>query len=317
MTAVQCACCGQHDPTGVGVCSPCSGPAASLVFIRAGSDTRMRWTASERLTAWLNIPPSQRSFGDALHGRQPLLAVAPTHAQAAVRALQQLELPARALSSASWYRALPPMYLLMLFAVLMAGTIAGVRAVPMLSWASWLVVGALVYGARDYLRRPAFALSAGEATLPQTARIAAASALARLNTGDERDSLLDLVRVAEQTYSALPAGFQQGDLGSLVVEITATAGPLAVEAERLRKVSVELRNSEASSDDIVVIESAARARLDLLHNAVDTLADVARHSADPTVAATMRKLLVDLRAAASHRVEAEAAIDRMLEKPVQ
>ena len=314
MKPVQCACCDQPDPTGVGVCSVCAGSAESLVFIRAAGDARARWNVSERLISWLDLPPAQRSLGDVLKGRQALVAVAGTHAQAAVRALGELEVNARVVQRAQWYRALPPAFLFMMVAVIVTGMFAGARAVPFLTWGTLLVAATLLYGARDYLLRPAITLPAGESALPHSARRAAAAALAQLEPGDARDALLDLVRVAEQTYAALPAAFQQSDLGSLVIDITETAGPLALEAERLRNVATELHNSDAPADDSSAVAASAQARLELLHQAVATLASVTRHSTDPEVADNIRKLLSEVRAATAHRAEAETRVEALLKR---
>lgn len=118
MSEVPCAFCEQPDPTGLGVCTGCAGPARVLIFLQPLRAARHRWTAAEALTRWLNVPPALRSFDEVLNGHKPLVAIAHTHSEAALRALGQLDLLARALPIQQRWRHLPMAYLLILSAVL-------------------------------------------------------------------------------------------------------------------------------------------------------------------------------------------------------
>jgi hypothetical protein len=311
--STTCALCDRGDWLDVGICAACAGTAGlEFVFIAPRALARDPAGAEQQLRDVLGSQLDQHSVSEVSRGRQPLALLPRALAQRATRILEGAGLHARVLPRNALHRAVPPSFAVMLVAVLIVGVIGGMRGVPVLLTASPFIAATLLLSAYWHLRTPLLLAPVSSALLPEAARASLADALARLDDARARELLLDIARMGEATFTALPEAFRTAALGESVIELLAEAGPLAREAAHLREVATELgvRDDERNAVEAHQIDIAANARFALLEDVLALLGRLARDGArsDEEVV----RLLQLVRDESARRIEAEGDVAALL-----
>ncbi len=229
--APRCVLCSGPDPLGLGLCPACGGdggPADALVYLRRPSGREAR-AAESRLVSAL---PAVADAGAAIRGERPLFRASIGGAERIVEILARRDLPARALPVRSAMSALPVGFFFMLSAVLIAGTAAGIDAVPSLRWITPVFAGLLLVSAVRTAATPVLSPRAHAVELPDDIARPLLSTLAELPPGTARDLLADLTRMGHGLYAGLR---RSGDsrnsgavLGELLVASASAASDLAL-----------------------------------------------------------------------------------------
>jgi hypothetical protein len=273
---------------------------------------RARADADRNLRGVIGSDVSHQELSEVTLGRQPLAFLPRALAQRAAGVLENVGLRARVVPKNALHRALPMNFVVMVVAVLLVGSYAGLRGAPLFLPASPLLAAALLFAANLQLGKPLLATPASTALLPEHVRESLADALADLRDERARTLLLDIARTGEATFSALPEAFRTAALGESVVELLSEAGPLAREAAHLREIATELgvRSEQQTAVEGQQIDEAANARYALLENVLALLGRVAREGAQSHE--EVSQLVQQVREESSRRVEAENAVSALL-----
>jgi len=129
--------------------------------------------------------------------------IGPTAARRIVEQLASHQLAARAVPASRVLELLPPSFHLMLVAVVVAGTAAGMRAEPALRWVTPVFAGLLLLSARRAALTPVVAAVSRADALPPEVERRLVAALAGLPPGTARDPLADLTRLGHSVAAAL------------------------------------------------------------------------------------------------------------------
>ena len=312
--STTCVLCGNADWVGVGVCSPCSGQRErNLVFVAQQPTAMGRADVVRSLREFLSAPRAHADFAEAALGRRPLAIVPAATSAQALRTLEAAGLHVRMLPFGAWPRALPVSFVAMALAILLVGMFAGIRAIPMLLWASPIVAGLLLFGAAVQLTRPLIGVQTSPSVLPPNVRAVLAESLAILGEGRARTLLLDIARLGESTYASLPPAFRTASLGESVLELLTEAGPLALEAAQLENIANDLQHLTGAAPvaEFPRSSAAAQAHFDLLEHVIALLGRIAREGAESH--AEVSELVQRVRAEAAQRLEAEKMVASLLE----
>ena len=312
--SAPCALCEREDWLDVGICAACAGDdRGELVFLAPMTSTTNQHATERTLRELIGAPLERRYTSEVVRGRQPLVLLPSALARRAVHTLDDAGMRARLVPRAAAYRALPLSFAIMVFAILMVGSIGALRGLPLLLSASAFMAALLLMLAFRALRTPLVSVGTSSALLPVAARRALVDTLAELDDADARALLIDIARTGEATFAALPDAFRAAGLGTAVVELLCEAGPLAREAAHLRAIAQELDAREARhAEETRQVADAATARFALLEDVLALLSRLARDGArsDEEVV----RLLQQVRAEAARRVEAENVVSALLQE---
>jgi hypothetical protein len=261
----------------------------------------------------LSAPQTHGDFAETARGRKPLAIVPAALTVPVMRRMEGAGLQARVLPFSQWPRALPASFVLMAVAVLLVGLITGLRAVPMLVWASPLVALLLLVGAAIQLTRPLLGGPSTRSVLPDSVRTALAESLAILVEGRARTLLLDIARLGESTFATMSPAFRNASLGESVLELLTEAGPLALEAAQLEVIANDLKglSGTVAAAEYQRSSAAVRAHFTLLEHVIALLGRIVRAGAESH--AEVSELVQRVRAEAAHRLEAEKMVAALLE----
>jgi serine/threonine-protein kinase len=230
--APRCVLCNGPDPLGLGLCPACGGDVGasdSLVYLQRPSGRQARAAVESRLASAL--PAVAAGSEAAISGERPLFRASIEGAERIVEVLARRDLPARVVPVRSAMSVLPVGFFLMLAAVLIAGTAAGIEAAPSLRWITPAFAGLLLVSARRTAATPLVSPKVRATELPDEVARPLLSALAELPPGTARDLLADLTRMGDTLYTRLQ---RSGDsrnsaavLGELLVASCSAASDLA------------------------------------------------------------------------------------------
>ena len=230
--APRCVLCNGLDPLGLGLCPSCGGDggaADSLVYLQRPPNREARAAESRLVTA---LPAVVADAEVAVRGERPLFRASMGGAERIIEVLARRDLPARAVPVRSAVSALPVGFFLMLSAVLIVGTAAGIDAAPSLRWITPIFAGLLLVGALQTAVTPVVSPRAHAVELPDEVARPLLSTLAELPPGTARDLLADLTRMGDGLYARLQ---RSGDsrnsgavLGELLVASASAASDLAL-----------------------------------------------------------------------------------------
>jgi predicted Ser/Thr protein kinase len=230
--APRCVLCNGLDPLGLGLCPACGGDggaADSLVYLRRPPNREARAVESRLVSA---LPAVAADAEVAIRGARPLFRASMGGAERIIEVLARRDLPARAVPVRSAVSALPVGFFLMLSAVLIVGTAAGIDAAPSLRWITPIFAGLLLVGALQTAVTPVVSPRTHAVELPDEVARPLLSTLAELPPGTARDLLADLTRMGDGLYARLQ---RSGDsrnsgavLGELLVASASAASDLAL-----------------------------------------------------------------------------------------
>lgn len=286
-----------------------------LLFVEPARNPRVYHETISSLRSWVRDPRDDASLDDAVRGRRALAVIPAGLSGAAAKRFAADGVTVRVLPRDHWHNALPMPFRIMLLAIAITGAIAFVRSEAFFVWASPAMVMLLLVAAWQRLRVPLIRFPLTTPALPASARATLSRSLAALRAGRARTLLLDLARVAEHTYSGLPALFREHDLGRSIVDLVTEAGPLAQEADRLSAIADGVgENATPSAGDAAQLRAAAEQRIALLQQTLQLLGRIARDGAasDRSVAAEVGLLLGRVRQEHGYRTAAEEVVEETL-----
>ena len=303
-----CAVCGKPEPFGVNLCSECgasSDAADALVFVRRAPHDGGFAEAETRLTSLIGDSAPRR----AARGKQALLRLPAALAPHVVERLETAGVGTRVVPVARAWTAMPLHFFLMLFAVLLTGTVAGL-GVPLMLWTSPITALLMIVAAQHSMVRPALGNARHTPRLPAPAARAARHAFAQLSDGAPSDRLAGVVRVAQPVFAGAPRA-----LGELLSELVVAACATALETERQTSVLAVLEGRADTADMASAAErchAARRAGLELLERAGASVANLgASHSLNESE--TGRRPLAELVREMEREAAAQAEAARDLE----
>jgi predicted Ser/Thr protein kinase len=317
----RCVLCNGPDPLGLGLCPACGGdgePADSLVFLQRSSGREAR-AGETRLVSVL--PAVADDAGAAIRGERPLFRASIGGAERIVEVLARRDLPGRVVPVKSAMSALPVGFFVMLSAVLIAGTAAGIDAAPSLRWITPVFVGLLLVSALRTAATPVLSSRAPAVELPDDVARPLLSTLAELPAGTARDLLADLTRMGYGLYAGLR---RSGDsrnsgavLGELLVASASAASDLALLDANLGRFERQRERLAArpsgSMDALARCERARDALVQRLLEAMTVLGQLQGQTADlGAEESELSSSIAELRAEAKARAAAAEEMEQLL-----
>jgi hypothetical protein len=178
------------------------------------------------------LPAVGAQAGLAVRREQPLFKA---HGEGATRLVEELGrrgLAAQAVPSGRILAALPTGFYLMLAAVVLAGTSAGLAGAPSLRWITPMLAGLLVLSARRTATTPLIADHRAGGELPAALVGELVATLAALPPGTARSLLADIGRMGQALHGKLRRGGDLQGAGEVLSELLRTscvaAGDLAL-----------------------------------------------------------------------------------------
>ena len=226
--APRCVLCSGPDPLGLGLCPACGGdgaPSDSLVYLHRPSSRQARADAESRLATAL--PAVAVAVSPAIRGERPLFRASSAGAERIVEVLGQWDLQARAVPVRSALTAVPVGFFVMLVAVLIAGTAAGITAAPSLRWITPIFAGLLLVSAGRTAATPLVASRARPPELPEEVARPLLSTLAELPPGTARDLLADLTWMGNSLYTRLRRSGDSRNSAAVLGELLVASGSAA------------------------------------------------------------------------------------------
>jgi hypothetical protein len=195
--AATCMLCGGPDPLTLGICPTCGGSpraADTLVFLDRDRSTVARRAIALRLAV---VMPDLRDVDRdaAARGERPLFRVPAASATRLLEELGRRELPSRTLSPSGAWTVVPAGFWLLVAAVVVAGSTAGMAVLPPLLATTPMVGALLVLGARRLSRTPLVSPPARRSGLAPAVENEVVRTLSELPAGTARSLLSDLVRM--------------------------------------------------------------------------------------------------------------------------
>ncbi len=305
MRSGTCAACGGGEPFGIGLCARCGPSHAAgdrLVFVDVKNASERR-SLRERFDVMLGGLPGLRP---AASGRRALIRLPAALADRVTQQLGHEGVRARAIPLHSAWTRMPPHFFLLVTLAGVVGTLAGVQALPMMLWASPIVAALLLVAAQDGMRQPVIlGVRRREGSMAREARLEIALALADLPPGRARDTLGDLIRLADALKSAEP---QEEHLDALLLAAAHTAR----EVDRLEQTCEALALRGVRGDAADRCRSSLDSGIGLLQRALSVLARLASTGTMTVARERLRELVREMEAEAESRAAAVHAISAIL-----
>ena len=320
--APRCVLCGGPDPLELGLCPACGGDGGrldSLVYLQRPSAREAQVLTESRLASAL--PTVAVDAAAAIRGERPLFRASIEGAERIVEVLGRRDLPARAVPIKSAMTALPAGFFVMLAAVLIAGTMAGIEAAPSLRWITPVFAGLLLLSARRTATTPLVSPRVRVTGLPDEVARPLLSALAELPPGTARDLLADLTRMGHSLYDRLQ---RSGDsrnsaavLGELLVASASAASDLALLDANLGRFERQRERLAArpsgSMDALARCERARDALVQRLLEAMTVLGQLQGQTADLEAAESgLADSIAELRSESEARAAAAEEMAKLL-----
>ncbi|HTO71097.1 MAG TPA: serine/threonine-protein kinase [Myxococcota bacterium] len=205
-----CVICRRPGTLGRAVCPHCEdvdgGEADHLVLVvpahgREGRDNQLRL-----LSELTSIPPRQFALRSAARAQRALVRVSAAHAEVLVKRLRGRGIEARALPLERAWTTLPHWSLALAGATVLAGAVAAWSGFPLLLLASALPAAVALFAGLAHLQRETL-LGDKTDVPPPTALVRAVSdAMPRLQVGQGRKLLIELLRIGRDLWVRLCAG---------------------------------------------------------------------------------------------------------------
>lgn len=320
-----CGACGRPDALGLGLCAECGGggdAGDTLIFVRRAPSRSDRMAAERRLAELLGVRVDTFDGRLAARGERALVRVPASVSEAVCESLESNGVPAHSIGAAKAVLAMPSHFFVMVMAMALAGTLAGIATgSSTLAALGPLFATVLLAVAHRSLQQPWLRAPAGE-SLPGTAEAAVLAAFARLGAGRARELLADLVSMARPLIARLKRDGDPAGLTSTIADLVSAASETALEVDRLTTSAAVVRDEMDGADDgalqsaVHTCEDAARTGTRRLVDAVAAVADAGGRTAmlDGSASRRMEELLKDLRDEAGQMETARREIDRLLNR---
>jgi hypothetical protein len=319
----RCALCGGVDPLDLGLCPACggapTGAADTLIFLQRPRGRAERLAVETRLGAVL--PAAGADARVAARGRRPLFRATPEGSQRLVEALNDRQLPARAVPISRAWSLVPPSYTGMVLATAVAGLVAAASA-PLLGWSTPLVSALLLLGAHQTVRRPLVVSPPRRGALPPALEGQVVRTLAALPQGSARDLLADVTGLAHSLLARLQrTGDDRGltpSLTELVTSACAAAADLAMLDENLVRFEQQRARSASHPPEwLDALARSERARDGLVQRLLEAMTVLGRLQSQATAAfadqgAVLAEITRDLQAEAEAQAAAAKEIAALL-----
>ena len=316
----RCLLCDGPDPFAMGLCPSCGGGGGgeeALVFLRRGREPAAA-VEHRLLTA---LPAIGAQAPAAVRGDQPLFRASGQGAARLVEELGQRGLVALAVPRSRILTTLSTGFYLMLSAVLVAGTAAGLAAAPSLRWITPVFAGLLVVSVRRQVTTPLIAGRSSTGALPEAVERQLLATLAALPPGTARNLLADIGRLGQALHPELrragPGQDASEVLGQLLHAACVAAADVAqlddslgrFEQQRLRLASRPV----GWMDALARSERARDALVQRLLEALTVLGQLQGQTADLELErSTLAESVAELRTEADARAAAAKEIEALL-----
>ncbi len=299
----RCVLCDGPDPLESGLCPACGGTGGkeeSLIFLRSDSGEAAQ-TVERRLLAVL--PAVGSDAAAAVRGERPLFRAYAEGADRLVAELGTRQLLARAIPRSKAMSVLPAAYYVMLAAVVVAGSLAGVAAAPALLWVTPAFAGLLVLSAHRGAATPLIVSQRRRGELPADVERQLLATLAQLPPGTARSLLADITRMGQGLYGQLRrTGDSRGATAVLTELLTAACSA----GEDLAQLDASLARFEGQRDRLAARPAGWMDALARCERARDAL--VQRLLEAMTVLGQLQGQSADLEAATSGMTDSIAEL---------
>lgn len=316
-----CPLCGAAS-TGIGPCLSC-GDAP-----HARRDTLLRVRLTGSGEGWAALAPFLAGGGAArdrlARGDEATLARLP--AAAAAHAAEQFGargVAARAVPVRRAWELIPPPFLLLAGAVLIAGLYAGSTAVPLLRWTTVPYVALLLVAACQEAARPLVRPRGRSSLLPPETDRTISAALTSLPNGAARTLLADVARLGGAVYASARERGDPFGIGNRVSGVMGAACGAARDLDRLDATLARLQEprpraaaGEAWLDALARCERMRDAGAQRLLEALTVLGLLAAEQSDTASLEHLSALTRELEGDAAAQAEARRDLDALLGSPL-
>jgi hypothetical protein len=215
-----CVLCRRPGTLGRAVCPHCEdvdgGEAESLLLVVPAPDRDGRANQLRLLSELTSIPATQLSLRSAARAQRALVRVSAAHAEILVKRLRGRGIETRTVSLEQSWRAVPHWSLALAGATLAAGVTAACLGFPLLLAASAIPAAAALAAGWAWIKSET--LLGDRAAVPPPAALvrAVSDAMPRLQVGQGRKLLIELLRIGRDLWLACRAGDCDGARSELV-----------------------------------------------------------------------------------------------------
>jgi hypothetical protein len=199
-----CVLCRRPGTLGRTVCPHCEdvegGEADTLLLVVPARGRDARANQLRLLSELTSIPPRQLALRSAANAQRALVRVSKAHAEALVKRLRGRGIEARALGVDLCWRALPHWSLALAAATVAAGASAAFAGFPLLLAASVVPAAAALVAGWTWIQRETLLGDKTESPPPAVLVHAVSDAMPRLQVGQGRKLLIELLRIGRDLW---------------------------------------------------------------------------------------------------------------------
>ncbi len=231
-----CVLCRRPGTLGRAVCPHCEdvdgGAADSLLLVVPAAGREARANQLRLLSELTSIPPDLPALRSAARKQRALVRVSATHADVLARRLRGRGVEARVLPLARAWTALPHWSLSLALATLCAGAAAAFAGFPVLLAASLIPASVALYSGWTWIQRETLIGDGSDVPPPGALVRAVSDAMPRVQAGQARQLLVEILRLGRDLWLRLCAGEASDGARSELVAALLCACEGAVELAR-------------------------------------------------------------------------------------
>jgi len=205
-----CVLCRRPGTLGRAVCPYCEdvddAPAEHLVLVVPARGREARENQLRLLSELTSIPARQLALRSAARGQRALVRVSAAHAEVLVKRLRGRGVEARALHMDRAWSALPQWSLALAATTLVAGVVGAWAGFPLLLLASTIPSAAALLAGYTWMQRETLLGHKSDVPPPAALVRAVSDAIPRLQVGQGRKLLIELLRIGRDLWLRLCAG---------------------------------------------------------------------------------------------------------------
>ncbi len=205
-----CVLCRKPGTLGRAVCPHCEdvegGEADQLVMVVPARGRDLRASQVRLLSELTSIPARQLALRSAVRAQRALVRVSSAHAEVLVKRLRGRGIEARALPLDRAWRALPHWSLALAAATVLAGASAACAGFPLLLAACAVPASAALIAGWSWIQRETLLGDKSDVPPPAALVRAVSDAMPRLQVGQGRKLLIELLRIGRDLWLRLCAG---------------------------------------------------------------------------------------------------------------
>ena len=205
-----CVLCRRPGTLGRAVCPHCEdvdgGEATSLVLIVPGRGREARANQLRLLSELTSIPADQPALRSAARAQRALVRVSSAHAEVLVKRMRGRGVEARVLPLQRAYTALPHWSVALAVATLCGGMAAAASGFPLLLAASVVPAAMALFSGYTWIQRETLIGDGSDVPPPGSLVRAVSDAMPRLQVGQARKLLVEVLRLSRDLWLRLCAG---------------------------------------------------------------------------------------------------------------